>query len=264
MTSYQTIELEIDETKSIAYIYLNRPDQLNALNTQLASDFVLAMKEIEKNKSVRCILITGKGKGFCAGGDLVEFNKVPEPDNHLFNLASTFHEGIKILKFIDIPSIAAVNGACFGVGLSLACACDIRVCSDKARFSVAFTSVGLSPDSSMTFYLPKIVGLSIANEMALLNKTLDAEEAKIYKLVSEIYPIESFLDEAKKIAEKVSQGPTMAFGCTKKLFFRSYSNDLDTHLEHELKCIKKNAGTEDFKEGTSAFLKKRRPNFKGK
>lgn len=264
MSNFETIELEIDESKGVAILYLNRSAQLNTLNTQLSHEFVSAMKIIEKNDKVRCLIITGKGKTFSAGGDLVEFSKAEKPDDHLYNLASTFHEGIKILKNINAPSIAAVNGACFGVGLSLASACDIRVCSDKARFSVAFTSVGLSPDSSMTFHLPKIIGLSLANEMALLNRTLDAEEAKKYNLVSDIYPIESFMEQTIKLADKIAQGPTLALGSTKKLFLQSFANDLETQLKSELENIRRNAATEDFQEGPKAFFEKRKPNFKGR
>ena len=265
MSKFETVALELHDSESYAILYLNRPNQLNALNFQLASDFCSAMTEISKNKAIRCLIITGKGKAFCAGGDLVEFQKAKDPSAFISNLARKFHEGIKLLKSLNAPSIAAVNGSCFGVGLSLACACDLRACSEDAKFAVAFTSVGLSPDSSLTFHLPKIVGLSVANEMAILNRVLDAKEAKQYNLVSQVITLkELFLEEIKKLAIKIGQGATLAFGSTKKLYIKSFSNDLETHLEEELKYVKENASREDFKEGIMGFFEKRKPIFKGK
>ncbi|MFX1380933.1 MAG: enoyl-CoA hydratase/isomerase family protein, partial [Promethearchaeota archaeon] len=235
MNQYKTIELEIFESEGFAIIYLNRPDQLNALNNQLCDDFYLAIEEVSKKDFIRCLIITGRGKAFCAGGDLVEFQQSDAPGNFLYDLASNFHKSIKILKSINTPSIAAINGPCFGVGLSLACACDLRFCTNNAKFSVAFTSVGLSPDSSLTYHLPKIVGLPLANEMALLNRILTSEEAEKYNLVSQIIGGDTpFLEEIKKIAQKISNGPTLAFGSTKYLFSKSFTNDLNAHLEEEL------------------------------
>jgi len=265
MSKLETIELELHESEGYAILYLNRPNQLNALNFQLASDFCSAITEVSKKEAIRCLIVTGKGKAFCAGGDLVEFQKAKDTTTFIANLAKKFHEGITLLKSLNAPSIAAVNGSCFGVGLSLACACDLRACSEDAKFAVAFTSVGLSPDSSLTFHLPKIVGLSVANEMAILNRVLDANEAKQCNLVSQIiFPKESFLEEVKKLAKKIGQGPTLAFGSTKELLIKSYYNDLDTHLEEELEHVKKNAGREDFKEGIKSFFEKRKRIFKGK
>ncbi len=265
MRTLEAIEIEVSEAEGYGIIFLNRPNQLNALNTQLSLDFCSAIENVSKNNKIRCVIITGKGKIFSAGGDLVEFKNAKDPSLHLYNLAKSFHEGIKILKAMHAPSIAAINGACFGVGLSLACACDLRICHESAKFAVAFTSVGLSPDSSMTFHLPKIVGLPMANEMAILNRVLTAEDAKKYNLVSKIINNEeNFLEEVKKIAVKISQGPTLAFGATKRLFLESFSNDLENQLEKELISISQLAATEDFQEGAGSFLEKRKANFKGK
>lgn len=264
MSKLKTIIVEIEESENYAIIYLNRPDQLNALNFQLAEDFYSALEMIAKNENIRCVVITGNGNAFCAGGDLGAFKKAEEPDNFLFNLATIFHKGIKLLKNINAPSIAAVNGACFGVGLSLACACDLRICSENAKFGVAFTSVGLSPDSSLTFHLPKIVGLPLANEMAILNRMLNAEEAMKYNLVSKVTTDDLLLEEVKGIAKKISHGPTMAYGSTKRLFTMSFSNDLESQLSEEIINIKKNATSEDFQEGVNSFFEKRKPNFKGR
>jgi len=145
----------------------------------------------------------------------------------------------------------------------LACACDIRICSEDSKFGVAFTSVGISPDSSLTFHLPKIVGLPVANEMALLNRILTAEEAKHYNLVTKVLSPNLLLDDAKTIAKKLSEGPTKALGSTKHLFSVSFSNTLDDQLNEEIVQLKRNASSDDFQEGINSFFEKRKPNFKG-
>lgn len=265
MIKLDTILLDIVESENHAIIYLNRPDQLNALNYKLAADFNSALDVIIKNGTARSIIIIGNGKAFCAGGDLMAFKKEKNLEEFIVKLATLFHGAIKKLKNLDAPSVAAINGPCFGVGLSLACACDIRICSEDARFGVAFTSVGLSPDSSLTFHLPKIVGLPLANEMALLNRILNAEDAKICNLVTQVISAEkSLLDEAKSIAIKLSNGPTKALGSTKRLFTQSFSNNLEEQLNKEILNAKFNAAMDDFREGINSFLEKRKPSFKGK
>ncbi len=265
MIQYDTIDLDISETEEYATLYLNRPEQLNAINRQMCKDFISAMKIISKNDSVRCILITARGSAFCAGGDLAEFQKAKDPGAHLYELASIFHGGIKILKSIHAPSIAAINGSCFGVGLSLACACDIRICAQGSRFSVAFTNIGLTPDSSLTYYLPKIIGLPLVNEMVYLNKVLTSKDALECNLVSKVYgDLKSMQEGAEKIVAKIKKGPTLAFANTKKLLLNAYKNDLNTHLDRELESVSKMAGTQDFQEGMKSFFERRRPQYKGK
>ncbi|MGV9198202.1 MAG: enoyl-CoA hydratase/isomerase family protein [Promethearchaeia archaeon] len=241
---------------------LNRPGKLNALNTQLADDFIAAAKFID-SQSLQSLIITGKGKAFCAGGDLLEFHKSDEPD-FLYNLANKFHEGIRILKEDLPPSIAAINGACMGVGLSLACACDLRICATNAQFAIAFTKVGLSPDSGLTYHLPQIIGVHHAKELALLNKTIDSEEAKHRNLVLDYYKPKALLEEAKNLARKISNGPTVAFNSVNHLFDVALFNDLNSQLGAELEYVKATSSTNDFQEGLNAFLERKKPEFKGK
>jgi 2-(1,2-epoxy-1,2-dihydrophenyl)acetyl-CoA isomerase len=264
MVQFETIELEIEESDGYAILYLNRPNQLNALSYKLAEELSLALKELYNYETIRCLIITGKGRAFCGGGDIVEFKKAENPSEFMIKLVDKLHESIKLIKNFKIPSIAAVNGACFGAGLGFACACDLRICSESATFSSAFTSVGLSPNSSTTYHLPKIVGLSLANEMILLNRILNAEEALKFNLVSRIISSDfSFLQEIKKVAMKISRGPPLAFESSRKLLLKSFSNALEKQLNEETENIRKNAGTEDFQEGIKAFLEKRKPNFQG-
>ncbi|MBD3256467.1 MAG: 2-(1,2-epoxy-1,2-dihydrophenyl)acetyl-CoA isomerase [Candidatus Lokiarchaeota archaeon] len=263
MTQYKTIILEINKEEQFATIYLNRPNRLNTLNTQLAEDFLSTIKIISNDNQIRSLIITGRGEAFCAGGDLIEFGQSTNPD-FLYNLATTFHKAIRIMREMDAPIIAAINGICYGVGMSIACISDIRLCLDKAKFGVAFTSVGLSPDSSLTFFLPKIVGLPLANEMALINRVLNANEAKTHHLVSQIYTSsEELVEGSQNLARKISSGPTIALGSTKKLFVSSFAHNLRDHLDEELANLRKNSHSPDFREGVNAFVEKRKPNFKG-
>jgi 2-(1,2-epoxy-1,2-dihydrophenyl)acetyl-CoA isomerase len=216
-------------------------------------------------KQIKCIIITGKGKAFSVGGDINEFENAEDPVKFMGKMANKLHEGIKLLKGLAIPTIAAVNGACFGAALGYICTCDLRISTDNAKFGAAFTGIGLSTDSSTSFFLPKIVGLSLASDMIYLNKVLNSEEAFTFGLISSIFPSnDKFLEEVKKVALQLSHGPITAFKNVKILLTNSYTNDLITHLRMEAEKIKECAATEDFKEGISAFLEKRKPNYKGK
>jgi len=263
MTNFESIELEIDEPNNLAIVFFNRPNQYNAFNIKLIDELIIAFNTISDDNRIRGLILTGKGKAFSAGGDVVEFRNAEKPDEFMAKLVSRLHKGIKILKNMGILSIAAINGACFGAGLGYATACDFRICSEKATFGCAFTKIGLSPDSSSTWHLPKLVGLSLANEMLFLNKALNAEEALRFNLINKMVSSETLLGETKKLAVQISKGAPIAFAYTKKLLKESYTNDLESHLEKEAENIVKTAGTEDFQEGLKAFFEKRDPNFKG-
>jgi 2-(1,2-epoxy-1,2-dihydrophenyl)acetyl-CoA isomerase len=264
MTNNKSIEVEIDESDKIAIIYFNRPKQLNAFNIKFLDELISALNEISESSTIRCLILTGRGKAFCAGGDVVEFQKAEVPSEFMVEMASRLHKGIKTLKNMKQLTIAAINGACFGAGLGYATACDFRICSENATFGCAFTRIGLSPDSSSTFHLPKLIGLSIANEMFFFHRTLTAKEALEFNLVNKVVSSSLFMEEVKKFSIELSLGASMAFAFTKKLLRESYTNDLETHLESEAEYIVKTAGTEDFKEGLKAFFEKRKPNFKDK
>ena len=262
MPNFESIELEIDESNNLAIVFFNRPNQYNAFNMNLIDELITALNNISDNRKVRCVVLTGRGKAFSAGGDVVEFRNAEKPDDFMAKLVSKLHKGIKILKNMDILSIAAINGACFGAGLGYAAACDFRISSENATFGCAFTKIGLSPDSSSTWHLPKLVGLSLANEMLFLNRVLNAEEALQFSLVNKIIkPEKQFIEEVKNFALEICQGSPIAFSYTKELIKESYTNDLEAHLEKEAEAIVKTAGTEDFQEGLKAFFEKRKPNF---
>ncbi|MHA1507102.1 MAG: enoyl-CoA hydratase/isomerase family protein [Promethearchaeota archaeon] len=264
MFKYDYIKVELNESNEIVTLFFNRPKLLNAFNFKLVSEFCLVINELKSLKSLKCLIITGMGKFFSVGGDIKEFKEAKAPQEFMGRLANKLHEGIKLLKDLGVPSLAAINGPCFGASLGYACSCDVRICRDSANFGAAFAGIGLSPDSSTSFHLPKLVGLSLATEMILLNRTITAKEAKTFGLVSmTISEDKDFLSEVKKIALKISQGPTIAYQHIKELLNISYENDLISHLKSESERIKICAGTRDFQEGIKAFLEKRKPIFKG-
>jgi len=265
MFKYEYIKVEVNESNGIVTLFFNRPKSRNAFNFDLVSEFCLAIKDLKSLKSLKCLIITGMGNHFSVGGDIKEFKEAKKPQEFMGKLADNLHKGITLLKALSVPSLAAINGLCYGASLGYACSCDIRICRDSANFGAAFAGIGLSPDSSTSYYLPKLVGLSLATEMILLNRTITAKEAKNYGLVSMTVSDEKdFLSEVKKIALKLSQGPSIAYKNIKYLLNMSYKNDLISHLNKEAEKIKICAGTEDFQEGIDAFLEKRKPIFKGK
>ncbi|MFW9952370.1 MAG: enoyl-CoA hydratase/isomerase family protein [Candidatus Thorarchaeota archaeon] len=262
---FKTIILDLDVENGIATLIFNRPESLNAFSYELVSEFCLALEHINTDKLIKCVIISGNGKAFSVGGDIHEFDNAEDKVMFMSKMADKLHEGITLLRSLEVPTIAAINGSCFGAALGYVCACELRFCSKNARFGAAFTGIGLSTDSSTSFYLPKIVGLSLASEMIYLGKIINSEEALHFGLVSSLVPSTvQFLDNIKQIGLKLSNGPSIAFRNVKALLNESYSNDLITHLKSEAKKIKECAGTEDFKEGISAFLEKRKPEYKGK
>ena len=263
MSHYETIKLNLEE--GIAIITFSRAEKWNAFSYQLVSEFCLALNELLKNDAIRCLVITGEGKAFSVGGDINEFKEVKDTVKFMNKMANKLHEGIGLIKGLNFPTIAAINGPCFGAALGYVCACDLRYCLEGANFGAAFTGLGLSTDSSTSFFLPRIVGLSLATEMILLNKILSSQEAQSHGLISAVFQSkDSFLEDIKAIAVNLSTGPTIAFRSVKQLLDNSYHNNLDSHLEMETEKITNCAGTEDFQEGLNAFLEKRKPIFKGK
>ena len=259
----KTVELEMLEQGKVGLVKFNRPDSLNALNTALAKDFENVVNQVGEAKQIRSVIVTGKGRAFCAGGDLPEFKDAADPKRFLYDLAEKVHLSIIKLRSMKAPWIAAINGPCFGVGLSLACCCDLRIASAKAKFSVAFTGVGLAPDSSLLYYLPKIVGLAKATEMTMLNRVLSAEEALRIDLVTAVAEPENLMEESLAMAKSLAEMPTLALGMDKIMLDAGYCENLEQHLDLELKCISDSASTADFQEGCKAFIERRKPHFTG-
>ena len=260
---FETLLLEVRD--SVAHLTLNRPDAANAINRQLALDLLQAAIACDEDARVRCVLITGAGKMFCAGGDLKSF--AAQGDGlpaHLKELTAYLHAAISRFVWMDAPVIAAVNGPAGGAGLSLVCATDLAIAAASAKFVMAYTRAGLAPDGSSTYFLSKLIGMRRAKELALTNRALSAEEALEWGLINRVVPDAELAAAAGELAASLAEGATMALGEAKRLIQQGFTESLESQMERETRGIADLARTEDAREGMAAFIAKRKPDFKGR
>ena len=245
---------------AVQTIVLNRPDVLNAFNADMHKALAAALKNARAD-DVRAVVITGAGRGFCVGQDLNEFRDAT--GDIADRLRSSYHPNVLAIRALEKPVIAAVNGAAAGAGLSLACACDIRIASDAAAFVPAFVSIGLVPDSGGTFFITRLVGPARAFEWMTSGRTLTAVEAQAWGLVSEVVEAVALEGHVADLAGRLADMPTRAIGMSKRLFDRAAESTLEDQLELEAQLQSAATKTNDFREGVSAFLEKRKPEFTG-
>jgi 2-(1,2-epoxy-1,2-dihydrophenyl)acetyl-CoA isomerase len=247
---------------SVGWITLNRPKAYNALNRELAAQLLDALIRCDEDEAVRAVVITGKGSSFCSGGDIKQMMTAAESDGHagafLKTLTVNLHEAIATMAHMSKPVIMAVNGAAAGAGFSLAIAGDLVLAADNARFTVAYTAIGLAPDGSSTFTLPRLIGPKRAFELIYTNQVLSASEAKELGLVNQVF------HQVREFAIGIAKGPTAALGYAKKLLTLSAQSSLETQMEHERRAIAACGRTADFREGADAFFAKRPPKFQGR
>jgi len=248
--------------ENIAFITLNRPDKLNSFTGEMALQFQEYLDECNSLPSVRCIYITGAGKGFCAGQDLEEVIKPDGPGIQKI-LTKYYNPIITRIRNINKPVIAAINGVAAGAGANIALACDIVVASENASFIQAFSKIGLIPDSGGTYFLPRLMGFQKASALMMLGDKIAATEALQYGLLYKVFSNESFEEESKAIAMRLAQMPTKALSYIKHALNQSLASNLEQQLSVEDTYQQKAASTYDFKEGVAAFLEKRLPVFKG-
>jgi 2-(1,2-epoxy-1,2-dihydrophenyl)acetyl-CoA isomerase len=248
---------------AVLTITLNRPDVFNAFNRALHVALASALEEAA-DPEVRAVVITGAGRGFCSGQDLKEFQEIPADGGIRARLEETYHPNIRSIRALEKPVVAAVNGACAGAGLSLACACDLRVASSAASFVPGFIGIGLVPDSGGSWFVHRLLGFARAFEWMVSNRRLDVEEALAWGLVSEVVEAESFADRVAERAAWWAALPTRGVVLTKQLFEHAYTASLEDQLELEAALQQAATGTEDFAEGVGAFLEKRAPQFRGR
>jgi 2-(1,2-epoxy-1,2-dihydrophenyl)acetyl-CoA isomerase len=253
-------EVEVARDGAVQTITLNRPDVLNAFNRALHAALLEALKEA-RDPDVRAVVITGAGRGFCAGQDLKEFGETPDIGD---SLRATYHPNVLAIRALEKPVIAAVNGACAGAGLSLACACDIRIAADGAAFVPGFVGIGLIPDAGGTYFIHRLLGAARAFEWMTSNRRLTAAEAHAWGLVSEVVEADSLAARAAELAALYAALPTKAIGMTKRLFDHAGTARLEEQLEMEAQLQAAAAATEDFREGVAAFAEKRPPSFSGR
>lgn len=257
------ITLQISD--GIATITLNRPEAYNALNMQLAREFHEAIIRCSEDDAVRVVVITGSGKAFCAGGDVKGFcDQIDSIGAHVKLLTTELHGAVSRMARMPKPTITAINGVAAGGGMSLALAGDLILATESARFTMAYTQIGASPDGSSSFTLPRLVGVKRALELTFLNPVLSAREAMEWGMVNRVFADDQFHQAVHNIATQLAQGATQAYGRAKALLYSSTSETLETQMEHETQMIAASGKTADFREGIFAFAEKRQPTFQGR
>lgn len=265
--AYETILYDVQE--GVATITLNRPDRYNALSMQLYEELQHALKQVKRDSSVRAVVLTGAGKGFCSGADLVELQGALM--NEEVNVGDVLRAGLNqimvTIRSLEKPVLCALNGVAAGAGTGLALACDLRIASERASFVfAAFVNIGIIPDGGVTYFLPELVGVSKAYELALLadaKQRLSAQDAHQWGLVNFVVPHEDFQAQSRALATKLASMATRAVGLTKRALYKAPHRTLPQALEAEAQIQTVTFQTRDFQEGVQAFIEKREPVFKG-
>lgn len=248
---------------NIAFVTLNRADVFNSFHREMALSLQTILDECEADDSVRAIVLTGAGKAFCAGQDLKEVTSAELNPGFKAILEEHYNPIISRLRNIEKPIIAAVNGVAAGAGANIALACDIVVANENAAFIQAFSKIGLVPDSAGTFFLPRLIGLQKATALMMLGDKVGAKEAVELGMIYKSFPAEQFEEEVNKLAETMANMPTLALGLTKRLLNKSLTNSLEEQLAMESKLQIQAAESHDYNEGVTAFVEKRKPEFRG-
>ena len=254
-------EVLTERDGAVLTITLNRPEVFNAFNAALHAALHAGLEEAA-SPDVRAVVITGAGRGFCSGQDLKEFQEMPGSIRE--RLESTYHPNIRLIRELEKPVIAAVNGPCAGAGLSLAAACDIRIASDAATFVPGFIGIGLVPDSGGSWFVHRLLGFARGFEWMTSNRKLTAAEAHAWGIVSEVVEADDFAARTAEYAQSYAGLPTRAIGMTKRLFEHAYDATLEEQLALEAELQQAATGTADFAEGVQAFLEKRPADFSGR
>jgi 2-(1,2-epoxy-1,2-dihydrophenyl)acetyl-CoA isomerase len=249
---------------NVAHVTLNRAQAGNALDLEMAKQLMAAALRCEGDASVRAVLLKGAGKSFCAGGDVKVFLAQKELPAYLREITSYLHLAISRFARLDAPVIAAVRGSAAGGGFSLAISSDLVIAAESANFLMAYSKIGMAPDGGSTYFLPRLVGLKRAIELALTNRVLSAREACDWGIVTEVVPPENLESRAEELARSLAQGPTGAFGSAKSLLHGGWNQTLETQMEMESRAIAETGGTSDGQEGIRAFVEKRKARFGGK
>ncbi|MFB1297147.1 enoyl-CoA hydratase/isomerase family protein [Mycobacterium sp. pW049] len=258
MTDYQTITLE--QTGSVARITLNRPDAANGMNDTMTRELADAAVRCD-SPTTKVVVITGAGRFFCAGGDLKDFAAAPSRGRHIKGVADDLHRAISTFARMDAVVITAVNGVAAGAGFSLAVTGDLVLAAESASFTMAYTRVGLSPDGSSSYYLPRLIGIAKTKELMLTNRTLSADEASRWGLVTEVVDDDALAERTDQLAEKMAATAARSNGGIKALLLGTFANGLEEQMELEGRLIAQRAESADGREGVDAFLAKRKPEF---
>ena len=259
--TYDTIKLARDQ--GLATLTLNAPDKLNAVSRRMIAEIKQAWEEIGGDGGVRAVLLTGTGRGFCAGADLSDPDRKNDADSGSA-LDKFFNPVIRTMRTLPKPIVAAVNGVAAGVGMSFAMAADITIAAKSASFLQAFARIGLLPDGGSTWFLPRRVGEQRARALAMLAPQISAEQAKQWGLIWDVVDDAELMARATELARRLANGPTQSLARIKSAMNQASQNDLAQQLDLERDYQRELGRTEDFREGVAAFLAKRKAEFKGK
>lgn len=262
MSNPQLNTLLHEKAGTNATIKLNRPDEANGLNLLMAQELHAVARQCFEDDSLKSVILTGEGRFFCAGGDIKSMQAYgDEVEAGLRDIADNLHAALSYFARMDAVLIVAVNGTAAGAGFSMAVAGDLVVATDKANFTMAYTKVGLSPDGSSSYYLPRLVGLRKAQELMLTNRVLSANDAHEWGLINQVVPADELMQAAQEWANMLAQGSRMSNSSVKKLLLHSDASDLESQMDLESRTIAANSATQDGREGVAAFLEKRKPEF---
>lgn len=256
--------LILSKGNGIASITLNRPEVLNALNTKLSEEMRIAIEEVGSDNTVRVLVITGAGRGFCAGGDLKELPLTPGNPAASQKALAEWHKILLSIRRLDKPVIAAVNGVAMGGGMDLALMCDIRIASENARFGEAYVRIGGIPDSGGTYLLPRLIGTARACELLLTGDVIDSREAERIGLVNKVVPAEQLESATRELAARLAGGPPISMGLIKRAIYLSETQNLESALHTAALMTSLNMETQDAKEGVVAFIEKRPSVYQGR
>lgn len=260
----------LDIRDNVAWVTFNRPEARNAISMEMRESLVGIFADLERDPSVRCVVMRGAGEAFLAGGDvkaMYEVNRSNTPEERYKKRIHGMHftdYRIEALRRMPKPVIASVHGACAGAGVSLVGASDLAIAAEGTRFTVAFSKIGLSPDGGSSYFLPRMMGMKHALELTLLSDMFDAAKAKELGLINWVVPADKLAEETEKLARRLASGATKAYGNIKRLFNASLNNTLEQQLRAETQSFAECSMTEDHVEGVAAFVEKRKPTFKGR
>lgn len=259
--TFETILLDVSD--GVATITLNRPHALNAFNDQMIQETTAVFKQASRDKSIRCVVLTGNGRAFSSGQDLSDVNSRGDSFSIGDHLRHGYHKLIMQMVTLEKPIIGAINGIAAGAGCGVALATDIRIASDKASFMLAFSRVGLVPDSGVNWFLPRLIGTARAYEMAITADKIPAATAHEWGMVNRVVPAAQLMETVASWAKPLASGPTLAYGLTKRAINKAWLTDLPEALTYEAHLQEIAGRSHDSSEGVQAFLQKREPQFKG-
>lgn len=261
MGAYKFLLYKVDN--GIATISLNRPEVYNALNDEITFEMQDAFKAVAKDENVRVVILTGEGKAFCSGQDL-KASSTEEKRSFLESLHKRYNPIIRAMRNLPKPIVCRLNGVAAGAGCSIALACDVIVASEEATLIEVFINIGLVPDSGSSYFLPRLVGMAKAFELCSMGSKVKAKDAFAIGLINKVVAHDQLDAAVKEFADHYAKAPTKSIGLIKKMLNKSATSTLDDMLDYEAYCQEIAGNTHDYKEGVTAFLEKRKPDFKGK